>query len=112
MDETSELRRVNGDSLAEPLFFSDPPAEEGCIDSTLFPTFDEANTTVSSGLKSGPKKILVPVVDVGVSNLCGENTLEHVVGVPASDPKPSERTSGEPSYPPLEIYKPVFLRFL
>ena len=68
----SELRVVKGDSAIEDdTALSELPSEEFCRDSTLLRKFDEVNAKDSSGLKSGPKKILTPFEFVGVSNFWG-----------------------------------------
>ena len=71
-EEESELRGVKGDSeIEDDTGLSELPSEEFGRDSTLLRKFDGVNAKDSSGLKSGPKKILTPLEFVGVSNFCG-----------------------------------------
>ena len=86
---------VKGDPTADETVRSELPPDMGImISPPLLILDEELNDMDSSGLKSGPKKILwLVLVDVGVSNFCGVHDVEVVVGVPASDPSPSECTS-------------------
>ena len=57
----SELSGVNGDITKDEdvVVWSEAPSEKGCTESTLFLLFEEAKIKDSSGLKSGPKNILL-----------------------------------------------------